>query len=189
MLLLAVVAGCAPETGVAVPGEQATTTTAPADPTTPRQTPKSEFPDAPPNITAGPVVRQGWERPCELLDDATAKRIGIAGDADPGPGTNIRASCKRKADGERMEFELFSRFSMFYDPYLDTWEYYAEADVHGLPAGVFSEQAQPTEMCAVAVAINETASVSVDLRTAQGDPEVCGRALAVAAHVVGEVIG
>jgi hypothetical protein len=185
-LVLSLVTGCTSVTGVAVPGEQVVTT-APADPTTPALTPKPEPPAEPPSVTGGLDVGRVWEQPCELLDDAAAERIGIAGAADPGPGTRIRAACVRKAGGERMEFELFSATSMFYGPYLEQWGYYAEADVHGRPAGVFSEQSRPSESCGVAVGLSEDASIYVDLRVAD-DPEVCGRALAVAAHVAGEII-
>lgn len=181
------IAGCTGEAGKAVPQQ---TTTAPAvDVTTPAQTPQPE-PEDPPAVTGGPDMGTWWQRACDLLGDATAQRIGILGDADGGAGSDIRASCVREAGGQRLEYELFTLDSMFYQPYASQreWRYYAAAFVGGQPAGVFSEEADPATACTVVVGLNPDSSIRVALR-AEDDPEVCGRALATAEAVVTGIAG
>lgn len=185
LLVLGPLAACSTETGVPVPAESAPPTTRQVTTVTPEQTPLPERPFHAPEVRSGPSVDKEWQRPCDLLDDQAATTIGIDGPSRVSSDQEVAASCVREAGEQRLEYVLHGRISAFSDPYLapTAWRYFADAVVGGQPAGVFSEQAQPTGGCTVAVGLNPEASLTVELRTKR-DPEVCGRALAVAEHLV-----
>ncbi|GGS33358.1 DUF3558 family protein [Actinokineospora fastidiosa] len=177
-------AGCSTtEPGSAVSHETGTTTVPPAV-TTPPLTEKPE-PDAPPEIRDGPAPGDWARRPCDLLDDASARAVGIAGSAEVSTISTLGGKCLREQDGQRLEYVLYSEYSLFYQPYTRTtkWRYYGEAGLGRQLAGVFADEDPPTRECLVAVGLTAESSLEVTLSGPE-DPDVCERALAVAAHVV-----